>query len=758
MLKLIKVKASRQYSCPGDMLYISCTYEALSDYPIGTECEMYCDFIYGHTTLPECDNGSFRIKGKFYPQPMHLRKGENITCSMLWKIPANLYAGTYHVNIGVCNMEDFPIKIDVNGRLHKRYQVGDVEISFGKFEPFMSTHKEPILWEIAKTRNCEYEKKNEIEVYVRDVENDIIISERVTSDTNSFKTRHISFSLNEKKTVEDYGIVLDDVFENDGYELLSVKIPTLLNRENAGIIASLKGGRYIDSRNTIEWGIEKKFQVLNVGILCDNGEYIMLDVPFLDDCIHYSVYTRNGRRYAALGATLTYRVRKYGKYRSIKVKNKPAFRLKYSKKLTEILYYLRKGLKKPTDIYDRGIFYYLQIQCGAGKEIYSFRDALERAKMFYNMTGGAKQTMLLRGWQWTGHDTGYPDVFTLNKAGGTMEDLTYAIEEAKKYNTIMTFHDNYDDLYEELPAYDKSIAAIDEYNEVWKGWIWISGVSHIISAPKYVKSGKMAERVKKTLEMYPVHTSYHLDVLSCEARRYDFDEKVRMAADECVEYKKMIVREFEKYGFCVTSEGATRPFAGVIGHAWSGYGDSSPVFHNDSFYPIMGMFFHGILPCSCHKNTAGILSGAECVPNIGGDPRPYYKPVYYLFTLPMGLLHDEFIDGYRCENGTAKVTYSNGTVLTYNEEKDDISIKTANGKYYTVGGNTLVKGFRDGEYLGYTKDGNFEFDVIFEGEIEDAFEIDFEGEKEKIVFSINNKKISADLKPDTAFKIILSNG
>lgn len=124
----------------------------------------------------------------------------------------------------------------------------------------------------------------------------------------------------------------------------------------------------------------------------------------------------------------------------------------------------------------------------------------------------------------------------------------------------------------------------------------------------------------------------------------------------------------------------------------------------------------------------------------------------------MGLLHDEFIDGYRCENGTAKVTYSNGTVLTYNEEKDDISIKTANGKYYTVGGNTLVKGFRDGEYLGYTKDGNFEFDVIFEGEIEDAFEIDFEGEKEKIVFSINNKKISADLKPDTAFKIILSNG
>lgn len=758
MLKLINVKASRQFNYAGDILYITCTYEALSDYPIGAECEMYCDFIYGHTTLPECDNGSFRVKGKFYPQPMHLRKGESITSSILWKIPKNIYAGTYHVNVGICDIEDLPIKIDVNGKLYNRYKVGDIEIAFNGIEPFMSTHKEPITWEIAKPQNREYEKQNEIEVYVRDIANDSIISERVTSAANSFKTKYVSFSLMEEKTDEDYGIVLDDVCENDGYELLSVKLPTMLNREDAGIIASLQGGRYIDSTKTIEWGIEKEFQVLNVGVLCDKGEYIMLDVPFMDDCIHYSVYTRNGRRYASLGVTLTYRVRKYGEYRSVKVMNKPACRLKYAKELTEILYYLRKGLKKPTDIYDRGIFYYLQIQCAADEETYSFRDALERAKILYNMTGGARQTMLLRGWQWGGHDTGYPDVFTLNKTGGNMEDLTYAIEEAKKYNTIMTFHDNYDDMYEDLPAYDKSIAAIDEYNEVWKGWIWISGVSHIISAPKYVMSGKMADRVKKTIEMYPVHTSYHLDVLSCEARRYDLDENVRMAADECVEYKKMIVREYEKYGFCVTSEGASRPFAGVIGHAWSGYGTSSPVFYNDSFYPIMGMFFHGILPCSCRKNTAGILSGAECVPNIGGDPRPYYKPIYYLFTLPMGLLHDEYIDGYECDESISKVTYSNGTVLTYNEKTDDISIKTVDGRYYTKGGNTLVEGFKDGEYLGYTKDGKFEFDIPFESEIETAFEIDFEGEKDKIVFNINNGKLSADIKPDTAFKIIVCKG
>ena len=79
---------------------------------------------------------------------------------------------------------------------------------------------------------------------------------------------------------------------------------------------------------------------------------------------------------------------------------------------------------------------------------------------------------------------------------------------------------------------------MDEYNLPYKGWIWVSGLSRIISVPKYVKSGKMQKRVKKTLSMYPVHSSYHLDVLSCEARRYDLDENVRIAAEEFSEYKK----------------------------------------------------------------------------------------------------------------------------------------------------------------------------------------------------------------------------
>lgn len=755
MLKLINVKASRQFSFPGNTVYITCTYEALSDYPISSECEMYCDFVYGYEHLPEKFDGSFRAKGKFYPQPMHLRKGESISVSLKWNVPTNAYAGTYRVKVGICDYEDLPIDIMADGKMCKRYYAGDIEVSFGEMHDFMSTHPNPIEWNLDKCENREYEKLPEIEMYVRDLQNDCVISQKVTSETGKFATEYASFDLNEIKENNAIHVVMDNVCENDGYELLCVKMPTLLNAENASFITSICGGRMVDSTNTIEWGTERKFNALNLGILCDKDEYVLFDVPYIDDNIHYSVYTRNGKRYGAIGVTLTYRIRKYGKYRSVKVINKPQCTLMRTKVLTDILHYLRKGMSRPSDFYDRGIFYYLQIQCGSEGDIYTFRDALERVKMLYNMTGGAKQVMLLRGWQWYGHDTGYPDVFKLNEKGGTMEDLKYVIEEAKKYNAVVTFHDNYDDMYEELPAYDPEIVAIDEYNEPYKAWIWISGLSRIISAPKYVKSGKMAERVKKTVEMYPVHSSYHIDVLSCEPRRYDLDENVRMAAQECVEYKKAIVREFEKYGFHVSSEGTSRPFAGLIGHAWSGYGYTEHLFVNDTFYPIIGMFFHGILPCSSSKSLAAILNGAEIIPDIDGDPRPYYKPLYYLYTLPMGMLCNEYIDEYECDGKKHKVLYSDGSIVRYDEETDDISIMNDKGKYYTACGNTLTEGFKKGEYLGYSKTGAFDFEIPFEGEIDTAYEIDFDGIKDKIEFSVNNGRISAQLQPNTAFKIIL---
>lgn len=744
MLRLIRAEASKRMLYPNETLFITVTFQAECDCPISEYAYIFCDLDFGYMNLPDNYQKNYRIKGDFYPQPMHLKKGETITNTMRWNIPADPYAGSFRMKIGVCDSEAVPFEIIVNDKKCKRYYVGDIEIAFEGCAPaFVNSHNEKIAFEFKKNELKSYESETDLEIYIRDLKNDSVFVERKRSE-------YVTFDLTENGGK----ILLDNVCEREGYELLSVKLPTLLNAKNASFILTSEGGRLVDSKNTVCLGYEKKFQQKNLGILISDGEYIMLEAPYLDDCIHYSVYERNGERYAAVGVTLTYRIRKHGSDRSVKVINKPTANVMKAGSIKEILEFLRGDLKRPNDFYDRGIFYYFQIECDGHEEKHTFLQALDRVKALYNMTGGVRQVMLLRGFQHKGHDTGYPDVFTLNKRAGTMGELKYVIEEAKKYNAVITFHDNYDDLYEELPAYDSSIGALDEYNLPYKGWIWVSGLSRIISSPKYVKSGKMAERVKKTVEMYPVETSYHLDVLSCEARRYDLDENVRMAAEEVVGYKKQIVEEFKKYGFNMTSEGVSQPFTGLIGHAWNLGANYYTIYPNESFYPILGMIFHSILPFSGSKNVRDILSGAEIVPNISGDPGAYYKEIFYLYTLPMGLLCSETIDEYEKNGDVGIAYYSNDCRVEYNENADEIKV-FYKGKCLTAAGNTLVKGFFENEYLGYTKNGAFSFEIPFEEKIEKIIEIDFEGEKGELSYKTKNNRLIMELSADTAFKIIL---
>lgn len=745
MLRLIKAEVSRGIIYPGNPLYITTTFQAENDCPISEYAEIFCDMEFGYMTLPECYQRNYRIKGNFYPQPMHIKKGETITNTICWHIPADPYAGTFRMNIGVCDADSVPIKFVVDDKEYTSYYIGDIEVAFKGCAPkFVNSHTDGLIFEYSKKEIKNYNDTANIEIYVRDLKNDTVFVDKS-------KSKFVDFTLNENNGK----IVLDNVTEKEGYELLSVKMPTLIKAPGAKIISTAAGGRLIDSKNTVCLGYEKKFNQKNLGILIDNDEYIMLECPYLDECIHYSVYEKNNVRYAAVGVTFTYRIRKHNRDRSVKVINKPTANIMRTKDLKDILKFLRGDLKRPNDFYDRGILYYTQIYCDGSKENNTFLQALERVKLLYNMTGGVKQTVLLRGFQHNGHDTGYPDVFTLNKEAGTADDLRYAIEQAKKYNAVITFHDNYDDLYEELPAYDETICALDEYNLPYKGWIWVSGLSRIISAPKYVKSGKMAERVKKTLNMYPVKSSYHLDVLSCEARRYDLDENVRMAAQEFVEYKKLIVKEFQKYGFNVTSEGVSMPFAGLIGHAWNINALTYTTYPNETFFPVLGMIFHSILPFSGHFLKNDILSGAEIVPEIGGDFTQYYKEQFYLCTLPMGMLCNLTLDGYTQDGDICTAIYSDNSKVVFNGNTNEITVIYQN-KVLSQNGNALVLGFNDGEYLGYTKNGDYSFETPFkDDEIKQIFEIDFCGEKEQIPYNVNNGLLTVKAKPDTAFKIIL---
>ena len=411
-------------------------------------------------------------------------------------------------------------------------------------------------------------------------------------------------------------------------------------------------------------------------------------------------------------------------------------------------------MKRKTTLYDRTLFYYIEIECDGHKEKMSFKDALERIIHIHNITGGIHQVVLLRGWQHNGHDTGYPDTSRLNPTGGTTADLEYLVDEALKYNAIVTFHDNFDDMYDETEYFDPTIAALDWNGEYFKSWIWVSGISRMVSFPKYVKSGKMAKRVKETVEKYPIKTSYHLDVLSAEIRRYDYAPDIMSAAQESLEYKIKTVREFEKYGFTVTSEGVSYPFSGVIGHAWNAGFNNRQLFYNEEEFPFIAMLFHGYLPYSGGENKNDIIGGAKAAPDIGRDARSYYKERFFKYTLPAVVLDERQIDDYSKEENIYTVKYSGGEIMVYNSITSEVEVLNC-PDIVIENGNVIAKGFSDNEYIGYTKSGQMKIDLVDEQQILQILELDYDGNLNEIQYIKENGTAVIKAEPDTAFKVVL---
>ena len=757
MIELIGVRASSHCLYVGDEVFVECTFKALSDRPITKRVELFCDFVFGHMTLPASMPKKYRVSTVMYPQPVMWKKGDVVTVGTRWRIPNGIYGGSFGINVGICDSETVPVSFMAQGKCVNRFYAGDIQAAFEGCAPkFVNSHRDEIYFKVADGGNeAQGGLRNELPqtagVVLRDKENDTLIDVMADDNSGHYSCEYVSFSVSTEKTGDLTCVKLTDVCEEKGYELLEVKLPNLITRSNTRMITAFMGGRKADPEKAYAWGYEQRYDQRNVAVLESDGSVCAIDAPYLDDKLHHSIFGFNGVRYASVGVTFTYRLRMYGEYESIRVINVPSVYIYTAGSMLDVLGYLRKGLKKRSHMYDRALVYYFQIECDGVEEIRTFADALQRVKELYEITGGAKQVMLLRGWQHQGHDTGYPDVFTVNKKAGSLDDLKYLIDEARKYNAIVTFHDNYDDMYEENGYFDGGIAARNGHGGYLTSWIWVGGISVLTSFPKLIRSGKMQKRVKKTLEMYPVKDSYHLDVLSCEVKRYDFSPEIRMAAQEVVEYKKEVIKEFEKYGFTITSEQVSQPFANLIGHAWTiGYmPEWLRLFSCEEGFPLLPMIYHGFLGYSETDQWYSVVSGSVIVPGITGG-LGNYKEVYYLRTLPMGLLCNCTLDDYRLENGEHIMLYSDGTAIRLKGE--DIEIKNGD-RYLTKDGNTLVDGYKDGEYIGYTKNGGFRMKKYFDGEIAEVREIG-EGNR-NLEYQVNDSDICINASAGTAFKICM---
>ena len=95
----------------------------------------------------------------------------------------------------------------------------------------------------------------------------------------------------------------------------------------------------------------------------------------------------------------------------------------------------------------------------------TFEQAMEIIKIIDNITQGIEKIIYLVGWQGLGHDDTYPEMDVINHYlkrdcdATAKESLIWLVENAKKYNTVISYHGNVADAYRASPTHEEFVKA-----------------------------------------------------------------------------------------------------------------------------------------------------------------------------------------------------------------------------------------------------------------------------------------------------------
>lgn len=126
--------------------------------------------------------------------------------------------------------------------------------------------------------------------------------------------------------------------------------------------------------------------------------------------------------------------------------NKPKFNYNYSKIL-----WMKMFLAKP------------DFENNTSEVLINFEQASEIIKRIDNITQGIEKIIYLVGWQGLGHDDLYPEMNVINpylkrECDATAKDsLLWLIAEAKKSNTVISYHGNVADAYKASPTHEEFV-------------------------------------------------------------------------------------------------------------------------------------------------------------------------------------------------------------------------------------------------------------------------------------------------------------
>lgn len=608
------------------------------------------------------------------------------------------------------------------------------------------------------------------------------------------KKAAIEFDLIYALRNNDVEITFDNVNEHGDFYLINILLPGLMtvssDEKHASLVIPADAGRLIDIENASLKSYEYEIDWLNpilAGFAYNSKVIGILDTESIENHTIVSVSGSRGKRYGSFSMLLIHRLNKYdlGEFGTVISVTDPRCLLKVQDtcRLTITISgdYDRDGkiswvdgtrligdrIPSIPDPYYKDMTFirtFLDRKGGTEEEI-TFDEVLERIKEFAVQTDSSACVMYLLGWQYTGHDTGYPSVKEVNKNLGGYERLVNLIREARKYHVTVTFYDNYDDSYPNHPEWDPDVICRDPQGNLMRGGAWDGEQSYLISSYKYaVKSG--LDRVRFTLNRYPVRDAYFIDVLAGGyngGRKYDFNPESPAGAIKNFEGKLMIIDEFNKHGVGVATEDFTGYF---VGHVVT-FGDiiafDNIYFKGEEQIPMIPFIYHG-------KTSFGMKTSSQSFyvrTFLYGQRaqkftsyRSVFTPAdYILDALPKQKLYGKSMKTYEKQDEREKVIYGDGTIVEVNVKTNEYSVTMGDGlviaKNYTsfipVRKNVFLACSRDGGCISY----HIPDDWTDTGKIR-VFDISKDGSLVNHESSLKDRILEFSTLPGEPYKIIYS--
>ncbi len=192
-------------------------------------------------------------------------------------------------------------------------------------------------------------------------------------------------------------------------------------------------------------------------------------------------------------------------------------------------------------------------------------EALQVIERMDHLTRGIPKIVYLVGWQYTGHDTGFPSFLKVNPVlkrandSTALESLRWLMREAPKFHTLVSLHVNFSDCYLDDnplgPQYqERDIIVRETDGRHRQGWMWSGHMAYRASNYRNWYQGTFRTgQIDPLFEMIPelkMSGSLHPDAwYNTDNPYYQINND-----EDCLAMREMTVYVREKYQVDLTTE------------------------------------------------------------------------------------------------------------------------------------------------------------------------------------------------------------